>query len=259
MSLHPHFRGEAGAATCPVMDDEEFEEFESGGGFEIALRRRFRRQRAGFHPLRPLLNSNAASGFPDMAPQRRVTTVTIHALPWYVAALLGGRFIGGGRTPRRERISLRRLPARMLGSSSVTAAVSSGWCSRATSHALLENAVEFACWASTSTSARRPWKWAPADMPFADAVDKLLFELWACIPVSLADPAEGRRRDGPLGSGRRADAVAKKAAALLTQLADMGSFSLTSGEAITAGSPRRFAPSWDNPAERVTFAKLKTP
>ena len=79
----------------------------------------------------------------------------------------------------------------------------------------------------------------PADMP-ADSVDRLLFDLLQAFatPVSLADLRREKiagvmARSGAKGAGRTL--TREEAAALLGQLADTGSFSVSpSGKAITA-------------------------
>jgi len=178
-------------------------------------------------------------------PQRPEFTDALPLPGGYVAALLGGRFVVVDVRRARERI-LYEDYLRMLGNGSSVSQqllfperlVLSG-----DEYALLEeNAVEFAALGfdiDFCGEGAVEVKGTPADMP-ADAVDKLLFELLQAFatPVSLADVRREKiaavmARSGSKGAGRMLSR--EEAAALLTQLADTGSFSFSpSGKAITA-------------------------
>ena len=241
-SAAPSFpQAAAGGFALPGADAGEFEEFESGGGFEITP------SGGGFDDS--ALDFIPSSAAPEQQrfdmPQRPEFTDALPLPGGYVAALLGGRFVVVDVRRARERI-LYEDYLRMLGNGSSVSQqllfperlVLSG-----DEYALLEeNAVEFAalgfdidfCGEGTVEV-----KGTPADMP-ADAVDKLLFELLQAFatPVSLADVRREKiaavmARSGSKGAGRMLSR--EEAAALLTQLADTGSFSFSpSGKAITA-------------------------
>ena len=239
-SAAPAFPRGGGRSGLPATDDGEFEEFESGGGFEIASGGGFDDSALDF------ILSEAAPEQQrfDMA-QRPEFTDPMPPPGGYVAALLGGRFVVVDVRRARERI-LYEDYLRMLGNGSSVSQqllfperlVLSG-----DEYALLEeNAVEFASLGfdiDFCGEGAVEVKGTPADMP-ADAVDKLLFELLQAFatPVSLADVRREKiaavmARSGSKGAGRMLSR--EEAAALLMQLADTGSFSFSpSGKAITA-------------------------
>ena len=239
-SAAPAFPRGGGRSGLPATDDGEFEEFESGGGFEIASGGGFDDSALDF------ILSEAAPEQQrfDMA-QRPEFTDPMPLPGGYVAALLGGRFVVVDVRRARERI-LYEDYLRMLGNGSSVSQqllfperlVLSG-----DEYALLEeNAVEFASLGfdiDFCGEGAVEVKGTPADMP-ADAVDKLLFELLQAFatPVSLADVRREKiaavmARSGSKGAGRMLSR--EEAAALLMQLADTGSFSFSpSGKAITA-------------------------
>ena len=231
---------QGGAFGLPATDDGEFEEFESGGGFEIASGGGFDDSALDFIPSEAAPEQQRF----DMA-QRPEFTDPMPLPGGYVAALLGGRFVVVDVRRARERI-LYEDYLRMLGNGSSVSQqllfperlVLSG-----DEYALLEeNAVEFASLGfdiDFCGEGAVEVKGTPADMP-ADAVDKLLFELLQAFatPVSLADVRREKiaavmARSGSKGAGRMLSR--EEAAALLGQLADTGSFSFSpSGKAITA-------------------------
>ena len=230
-SAAPAFPRGGGRSGLPATDDGEFEEFESGGGFEIASGGGFDDSALDFIPSEAAPEQQRF----DMA-QRPEFTDPMPLPGGYVAALLGGRFVVVDVRRARERI-LYEDYLRMLGNGSSVSQqllfperlVLSG-----DEYALLEeNAVEFASLGfdiDFCGEGAVEVKGTPADMP-ADAVDKLLFELLQAFatPVSLADVRREKiaavmARSGSKGAGR-----------LLAQLADTGSFSFSpSGKAITA-------------------------
>ena len=241
-SAAPSFpQAAAGGFALPGADAGEFEEFESGGGFEITP------SGGGFDDS--ALDFIPSSAVPEQQrfdmPQRPEFTDALPLPGGYVAALLGGRFVVVDVRRARERI-LYEDYLRMLGNGSSVSQqllfperlVLSG-----DEYALLEeNAVEFAALGfdiDFCGEGAVEVKGTPADMP-ADAVDKLLFELLQAFatPVSLADVRREKiaavmARSGAKGAGRTLSR--EEAAALLTQLADTGSFSFSpSGKAITA-------------------------
>ena len=239
-SAAPAFPRGGGRSGLPATDDGEFEEFESGGGFEIASGGGFDDSALDFIPSEAAPEQQRF----DMAQHPEFTDPM--PLPGgYVAALLGGRFVVVDVRRARERI-LYEDYLRMLGNGSSVSQqllfperlVLSG-----DEYALLEeNAVEFASLGfdiDFCGEGAVEVKGTPADMP-ADAVDKLLFELLQAFatPVSLADVRREKiaavmARSGSKGAGRMLSR--EEAAALLTQLADTGSFSFSpSGKAITA-------------------------
>ena len=219
----------------------EFEEFESGGGFEITP------SGGGFDDS--ALDFIPSSAAPEQQrfdmPQRPEFTDALPLPGGYVAALLGGRFVVVDVRRARERI-LYEDYLRMLGNGSSVSQqllfperlVLSG-----DEYALLEeNAVEFAALGfdiDFCGEGAVEVKGTPADMP-ADSVDRLLFELLQAFatPVSLSDVRREKiagvmARSGSKGAGRTLSR--EEAAALLAQLADTGSFSFSpSGKAITA-------------------------
>ena len=232
-SAAPSFpQAAAGGFALPGADAGEFEEFESGGGFDDSA-----------------LDFIPSSAVPEQQrfdmPQRPEFTDALPLPGGYVAALLGGRFVVVDVRRARERI-LYEDYLRMLGNGSSVSQqllfperlVLSG-----DEYALLEeNAVEFAAlgfdidFCGEGTVEVRG---TPADMP-ADAVDRLLFDLLQAFatPVSLSDVRREKiagvmARSGAKGAGRTLSR--EEAAALLAQLADTGSFSFSpSGKAITA-------------------------
>ena len=239
-SAVPAFPRGGGRSGLPATDDGEFEEFESEGGFEIASGGGFDDSALDFIPSEAAPEQQRF----DMA-QRPEFTDPMPLPGGYVAALLGGRFVVVDVRRARERI-LYEDYLRMLGNGSSVSQqllfperlVLSG-----DEYALLEeNAVEFASLGfdiDFCGEGAVEVKGTPADMP-ADAVDKLLFELLQAFatPVSLADVRREKiaavmARSGSKGAGRMLSR--EEAAALLTQLADTGSFSFSpSGKAITA-------------------------
>ena len=239
-SAAPAFPRGGGRSGLPATDDGEFEEFESGGGFEIASGGGFDDSALDFIPSEAAPEQQRF----DMA-QRPEFTDPMPLPGGYVAALLGGRFVVVDVRRARERI-LYEDYLRMLGNGSSVSQqllfperlVLSG-----DEYALLEeNAVEFASLGfdlAFCGEGAVEVKGTPADMP-ADAVDKLLFELLQAFatPVSLADVRREKiaavmARSGSKGAGRMLSR--EEAAALLMQLADTGSFSFSpSGKAITA-------------------------
>ena len=239
-SAAPAFPRGGGRSGLPATDAGEFEEFESGGGFEIASGGGFDDSALDFIPSEAAPEQQRF----DMA-QRPEFTDPMPLPGGYVAALLGGRFVVVDVRRARERI-LYEDYLRMLGNGSSVSQqllfperlVLSG-----DEYALLEeNAVEFASLGfdiDFCGEGAVEVKGTPADMP-ADAVDKLLFELLQAFatPVSLADVRREKiaavmARSGSKGAGRMLSR--EEAAALLTQLADTGSFSFSpSGKAITA-------------------------
>ena len=240
-SAAPSFpQAAAGGFALPGADAGEFEEFESGGGFEIA-------SGGGFDDSAlEVIPASAAPEPPRYDRPQRPECTDARPLPGgYVAALLGGRFVVVDVRRARERI-LYEDYLRMLGNGSSVSQqllfperlVLSG-----DEYALLEeNAVEFAAlgfdidFCGEGTVEVRG---TPADMP-ADAVDRLLFDLLQAFatPVSLSDVRREKiagvmARSGAKGAGRTMSR--EEAAALLAQLADTGSFSFSpSGKAITA-------------------------
>ena len=239
-SAAPAFPRGGGRSGLPATDDGEFEEFESGGGFEIASGGGFDDSALDFIPSEAAPEQQRF----DMA-QRPEFTDPMPLPGGYVAALLGGRFVVVDVRRARERVLYEDF-LRMLGNGSSVSQqllfperlVLSG-----DEYALLEeNAVEFASLGfdiDFCGEGAVEVKGTPADMP-ADAVDKLLFELLQAFatPVSLADVRREKiaavmARSGSKGAGRMLSR--EEAAALLTQLADTGSFSFSpSGKAITA-------------------------
>ena len=239
-SAAPAFPRGGGRSGLPATDDGEFEEFESGGGFEIASGGGFDDSALDFIPSEAAPEQQRF----DMA-QRPEFTDPMPLPGGYVAALLGGRFVVVDVRRARERILYEDYLCMLGNGSSVSQQllfperlVLSG-----DEYALLEeNAVEFASLGfdiDFCGEGAVEVKGTPADMP-ADAVDKLLFDLLQAFatPVSLADVRREKiaavmARSGSKGAGRMLSR--EEAAALLAQLADTGSFSFSpSGKAITA-------------------------
>ena len=239
-SAAPAFPRGGGRSGLPATDDGEFEEFESGGGFEIASGGGFDDSALDFIPSEAAPEQQRF----DMA-QRPEFTDPMPLPGGYVAALLGGRFVVVDVRRARERILYEDYLCMLGNGSSVSQQllfperlVLSG-----DEYALLEeNAVEFASLGfdiDFCGEGAVEVKGTPADMP-ADAVDKLLFDLLQAFatPVSLADVRREKiaavmARSGSKGAGRMLSR--EEAAALLMQLADTGSFSFSpSGKAITA-------------------------
>lgn len=229
-----------GGFSLSAADGGEFEEIESGGGFEIVPGGGFDDSALDFIP------SEAAPEQQRFDMVQRPEFTDPMPLPGgYVAALLSGRFVVVDVRRARERI-LYADYLRMLGSGSSVSQqllfperlVLSG-----DEYALLEeNAVEFASLGfdiDFCGEGAVEVKGTPADMP-ADSVDKLLFDLLQAFatPVSLADVRREKiaavmARSGSRGVGRTL--TREEAAALLAQLADTGNFSFSpSGKAITA-------------------------
>ena len=229
-----------GGFSLSAADGGEFEEIESGGGFEIVPGGGFDDSALDFIPSEAAPEQQRF----DMA-QRPEFTDPMPLPGGYVAALLSGRFVVVDVRRARERI-LYADYLRMLGSGSSVSQqllfperlVLSG-----DEYALLEeNAVEFASLGfdiDFCGGGAVEVKGTPADMP-ADSVDKLLFDLLQAFatPVSLADVRREKiaavmARSGSRGVGRTL--AREEAAALLAQLADTGNFSFSpSGKAITA-------------------------
>ena len=229
-----------GGFSLSVADGGEFEEIESGGGFEIVPGGGFDDSALDFIPSEAAPEQQRF----DMA-QRPEFTDPMPLPGGYVVALLSGRFVVVDVRRARERI-LYADYLRMLGSGSSVSQqllfperlVLSG-----DEYALLEeNAVEFASLGfdiDFCGEGAVEVKGTPADMP-ADSVDKLLFDLLQAFaaPVSLADVRREKiaavmARSGSRGVGRTL--AREEAAALLAQLADTGNFSFSpSGKAITA-------------------------
>ena len=229
-----------GGFSLSAADGGEFEEIESGGGFEIVPGGGFDDSALDFIPSEAAPEQQRF----DMA-QRPEFTDPMPLPGGYVAALLSGRFVVVDVRRARERI-LYADYLRMLGSGSSVSQqllfperlVLSG-----DEYALLEeNAVEFASLGfdiDFCGEGAVEVKGTPADMP-ADSVDKLLFDLLQAFatPVSLADVRREKiaavmARSGSRGVGRTL--AREEATALLAQLADTGNFSFSpSGKAITA-------------------------
>lgn len=229
-----------GGFSLSAADGGEFEEIESGGGFEIVPGGGFDDSALDFIPSEAAPEQQRF----DMA-QRPEFTDPMPLPGGYIAALLSGRFVVVDVRRARERI-LYADYLRMLGSGSSVSQqllfperlVLSG-----DEYALLEeNAVEFASLGfdiDFCGEGAVEVKGTPADMP-ADSVDKLLFDLLQAFatPVSLADVRREKiaavmARSGSRGVGRTL--AREEAAALLAQLADTGNFSFSpSGKAITA-------------------------
>ncbi len=238
-SAGPAFPREGGYGLA-ATDGGEFEEFESGGGFEIVPGGGFDDSTLDFIPSEAAPEQQRF----DLA-QRPEFTDPMPLPGGYVAALLNGRFVVVDVRRARERI-LYEDYLRMLGNGSSVSQqllfperlVLSG-----DEYALLEeNAVEFASLGfdiDFCGEGAVEVKGTPADMP-ADAVDRLLFELLQAFatPVSLADVRREKiaavmARSGSKSAGRMLSR--EEAAALLEQLADTGGFSFSpSGKAITA-------------------------
>lgn len=227
-------------AVPPAGGDAVFEDFVSGGGFEVESGAGFSASELDFIP------SGAEAEQQRLAVGERAEFTD--ALPLgggYVAALLGGRFVVVDVRRARERIFYEDY-LKMLGCGSSVSQqllfperlVLSG-----DEYALLEeNAVEFASLGfdlAFEGEGVVEVKGTPADMP-ADSVDQLLYELLQAFstPVSLADVrrekiaavmARGNAKNSPRNLSR------EEAAALLAQLAATGNFSFSpSGKAITA-------------------------
>ena len=116
-------------------------------------------------------------------------------------------------------------------------------------YALLEeNAVEFAALGfdiDFCGEGAVEVKGTPADMP-ADSVDRLLFDLLQAFstPVSLADVRREKIAGVMARSGWPIRAVSV--------------FRLRARRSPPRSRRKICEPSWDNPAERITFAKIKT-
>ena len=241
-SAAPSFpQAAAGGFALPGADAGEFEEFESGGGFEIPP------SGGGFDDS--ALDFIPSSAAPEQQrfdmPQRPEFTDALPLPGGYVAALLGGRFVVVDVRRARERI-LYEDYLRMLGNGSSVSQqllfperlVLSG-----DEYALLEeNAVEFAAlgfdidFCGEGTVEVRG---TPADMP-ADAVDRLLFDLLQAFatPVSLSDVRREKIAAVMACSGARSMSrtiSTEEAESLLGQLCEGGNVSFTpSGKAVMA-------------------------
>lgn len=236
--------------------DDAFEDFVSGGGFEVE-------SSGGFQTGIPVSFGDAGTGgfgaseleFIPSAAGAEQQRLDVEGRPeftdplplggGYVAALLGGRFVVVDARRARERILYEEY-LKMLGTGlSVSQQLLfperlelSG-----DEYALLEeNAVEFAALGFDIDylgDGAIDVKGTPADLP-ADSVDRMLYDLLQAFstPVSLADVrrekiaavmARGGSKNAPRNLSR------EEAAALLAQLSATGNFSFSpSGKAITA-------------------------
>ena len=219
----------------------EYEEFESGGGFEIASSG-IGSDESGFDFV-PSAAVPEQQRF-DLA-QRAEFSDPLPLPGGYVAALLAGRFVVVDVRRARERV-LYEDYLRMLGCGSSVSQqllfperlVLSG-----DEYALLEeNAVEFAALGfdiDFCGEGAVEVKGTPADLP-ADSVDRLLFDLLQAFsaPVSLTDVRREKIAAVMARSACRNAArmlSREEAGALLEQLAATGNFSFSpSGKAITA-------------------------
>lgn len=226
--------------TIPSASAGGFEDFVSGGGFEVASAGDFGVSELEFIP------SEAAVGQQRLPVEERPEfTDPLPLGGGYLAALLGGRFVVVDVRRARERI-LYEDYLKMLGcGSSVSQQLlfPERLVLSDDEYALLEeNAVEFASLGfdiDFRGGGTIEVKGTPADMP-ADSVDRMIYDLLQAFttPVSLADMrrekiaavmARGSSKNAPRNMSR------DEAAALLAQLAASGNFSFSpSGKAITA-------------------------
>ena len=226
--------------SIPSAADDAFEDFVSGGGFEVTSESGFDASELEFIPSEATVEQQRldVDGRPEF-------TDPLPLGGGYVAALLGGRFVVVDVRRARERI-LYEDYLKMLGSgSSVSQQLlfPERLVLPDSEYALLEeNAVEFASLGfdlDFQGDCAVEVKGTPADMP-ADSVDQLLYELLQAFstPVSLADVR--REKIAAVMARGAAKQTARlmsrdEAAALLARLAASGNFSFSpSGKAITA-------------------------
>ena len=226
--------------SIPSAADDAFEDFVSGGGFEVTSESGFDASELEFIPSEATVEQQRldVDGRPEF-------TDPLPLGGGYVAALLGGRFVVVDVRRARERI-LYEDYLKMLGSgSSVSQQLlfPERLVLSDSEYALLEeNAVEFASLGfdlDFQGDCAVEVKGTPADMP-ADSVDQLLYELLQAFstPVSLADVR--REKIAAVMARGAAKQTARlmsrdEAAALLARLAASGNFSFSpSGKAITA-------------------------
>ena len=226
--------------SSPSAADDAFEDFVSGGGFEVTSESGFDASELEFIPSEATVEQQRldVDGRPEF-------TDPLPLGGGYVAALLGGRFVVVDVRRARERI-LYEDYLKMLGSgSSVSQQLlfPERLVLSDSEYALLEeNAVEFASLGfdlDFQGDCAVEVKGTPADMP-ADSVDQLLYELLQAFstPVSLADVR--REKIAAVMARGAAKQTARlmsrdEAAALLARLAASGNFSFSpSGKAITA-------------------------
>ena len=230
----------ADEVSIPSAADDAFEDFVSGGGFEVTSESGFDASELEFIPSEATVEQQRldVDGRPEF-------TDPLPLGGGYVAALLGGRFVVVDVRRARERI-LYEDYLKMLGSgSSVSQQLlfPERLVLSDSEYALLEeNAVEFASLGfdlDFQGDCAVEVKGTPADMP-ADSVDQLLYELLQAFstPVSLADVR--REKIAAVMARGAAKQTARlmsrdEAAALLARLAASGNFSFSpSGKAITA-------------------------
>ena len=226
--------------SIPSAADDAFEDFVSGGGFEVTSESGFDASELEFIPSEATVEQQRleVDGRPEF-------TDPLPLGGGYVAALLGGRFVVVDVRRARERI-LYEDYLKMLGSgSSVSQQLlfPERLVLSDSEYALLEeNAVEFASLGfdlDFQGDCAVEVKGTPADMP-ADSVDQLLYELLQAFstPVSLAD-VRREKIAAVMARGAAKQTVRlmsrDEAAALLARLAASGNFSFSpSGKAITA-------------------------
>ena len=226
--------------SIPSAADDAFEDFVSGGGFEVTSESGFDASELEFIPSEATVEQQRldVDGRPEF-------TDPLPLGGGYVAALLGGRFVVVDVRRARERI-LYEDYLKMLGSgSSVSQQLlfPERLVLSDSEYALLEeNAVEFASLGfdlDFQGDCAVEVKGTPADMP-ADSVDQLLYELLQAFstPMSLAD-VRREKIAAVMARGAAKQTVrlmsCDEAAALLARLAASGNFSFSpSGKAITA-------------------------
>ena len=226
--------------SIPSAADDAFEDFVSGGGYEVTSESGFDASELEFIPSEATVEQQRldVDGRPEF-------TDPLPLGGGYVAALLGGRFVVVDVRRARERI-LYEDYLKMLGSgSSVSQQLlfPERLVLSDSEYALLEeNAVEFASLGfdlDFQGDCAVEVKGTPADMP-ADSVDQLLYELLQAFstPVSLAD-VRREKIAAVMARGAAKQTVRlmsrDEAAALLARLAASGNFSFSpSGKAITA-------------------------
>ena len=226
--------------SIPSAADDAFEDFVSGGGFEVTSESGFDASELEFIPSEATVEQQRldVDGRPEF-------TDPLPLGGGYVAALLGGRFVVVDVRRACERI-LYEDYLKMLGSgSSVSQQLlfPERLVLSDSEYALLEeNAVEFASLGfdlDFQGDCAVEVKGTPADMP-ADSVDQLLYELLQAFstPVSLAD-VRREKIAAVMARGAAKQTVRlmsrDEAAALLARLAASGNFSFSpSGKAITA-------------------------
>ena len=236
----PGTEGGGDEFTIPSASSDGFEDFVSGGGFEVASAADFGASELEFIP------SEAADRQQRLAVEERPEfTDPLPLGGGYLAALLGGRFVVVDVRRARERI-LYEDYLKMLGcGSSVSQQLlfPERLVLSDDEYALLEeNAVEFASLGfdiDFRGEGAIEVKGTPADMP-ADSVDRMIYDLLQAftMPVPLADMrrekiaavmARGSSKNAPRNMSR------DEASALLARLVASGNFSFSpSGKAITA-------------------------